>query len=221
MHIVISLKLVKCALWPLKREFTCEIVFICTYRECGMYNQNETKWVIFGIERKRVPRQSYLFNMGITWSSAQYPQFRNTRKNIQINTTARDIREKKKHTQRLTKSTLNTNIFVKFAFVDSWIAAEFKIRWHAHDIQWFFFKVVVFVVFFFGYFQCSFGVHVMCVLFDIYIQYILKEVKCNAYVMQLIDLFSFAFKWTLYVKYAIIIVFTIKCDNFKCFIYMN
>lgn len=37
---------------------------------CTLYNQNETKWVIFGIERKRVPRQSYLFNMGITWSSA-------------------------------------------------------------------------------------------------------------------------------------------------------
>lgn len=32
MHIVIWLKLVKCALWPLKHEFTCEIVFICTYR---------------------------------------------------------------------------------------------------------------------------------------------------------------------------------------------
>lgn len=171
--------------------------------------------------RKETSPEAKLFvQHGINMEQRIVSSIQKHSKNIQIDTTAKDIRGKKTHTERITKSTLNTNIFVKFAFVDSCNAAELKIRWHAHDIQWIFFSSQSCCCLFFGYFQCSFGVHVMCVLFDIYI-YILKEVKCNAYVMQLIDLFSFAFKWTLYVKYAIIIVFTIKSDNFKCFIYMN
>lgn len=64
MHIYIYI------LWPLRREFTCEIAPIV----CGTLQKWDTKWVIFGIERKQVPRQSYLLNMGITWNTTVYPQ---------------------------------------------------------------------------------------------------------------------------------------------------